>query len=59
LPLGRAVKGVLMLLPRPIRHWVLLQMVKMSVRALKRRGYTASDIDALFVDVMRRKRDGA
>jgi hypothetical protein len=59
-PLGRAVKGVLMLLPRPIRFWVISQMMKMAVRAMKRRGYTRSDIDALFgFDNAQRKRGDA
>ena len=56
--LGRVIKGALMLLPRPIRRWVLLRLFKMAVRAMKRRGYDESDMIALIeaADNARRKR---
>ena len=46
--LGRIIKGALMLLPRPIRRWVLLRFLKIALKAMKRRGYGESDMIALF-----------
>ena len=57
--LGRVVKGVLMLLPRPIRCWVIVHMMKMAAQAMKRQGYDESDMIALIEDASdnaRRKR---
>jgi hypothetical protein len=59
---GRVIKGALMLLPRPVRRWVVLRLAAMFVRAMKRRGYTTSDVMPLFEDASdnaRRKRDSA
>jgi hypothetical protein len=57
-PLGRALKGALMLLPKPVRRWVLMRLFDIALRVMKRRGYDESDMIALFEDA-RRRHDGA
>lgn len=57
-PLGRTLIGALMLLPRPIRHWAMLRLFAIALKAMKRRGYDESDMLALLDDA-RRKHDGA